>query len=117
MFVDEDKGDFIGKAALAKASKGRRSHGIKCMGGEPMINGAIEVDGKPAGVVTAGAMSPFLKHAIGIGLLDSDAHEPETKITVGCRDGSMQAAELVEMPFYDKAGEIQRGKAVYIPER
>lgn len=117
VFVDEDKGDFIGKAALAKASKGRRSHGIKCMTGEPLISGTITVAGKPAGVVTAGAMSPFLGHGIGIGLLESDAHGPGTEITVGCRDGSMQPAELVELPFYDTAGEIQRGKAVHIPER
>ena len=115
MFVDEGKGDFIGKAALAKASQGRRSHGIKCEGGEPLISAKIEVDGKAVGVVTAGATSPFLGHGVGIALLDTDAHGPGTTISVGCRDRSMQPAELVELPFYDKAGEIQRGKREDIP--
>ena len=59
-FVDADKGDFIGKAALAAADPGRRSHGIKCPDGAPLINGEILVDGKSAGKVTAGAISPFL---------------------------------------------------------
>jgi len=117
MFVDENKGDFIGKAALQAAGRGRRSHGIKCEGGEPLISAKIEVDGEAAGIVTAGATSPYLGHGIGIGLLGSDAHGPGTAITVGCRDGSMQPAELVELPFYDKAGEIQRGKREDIPVR
>ena len=117
MFVDEGKGDFLGKAALQAAGRGRRSHGIKCEGGEPLISAKIEVDGKAVGVVTAGATSPFLGHGVGIGLLDTDAHGPGRTITVGCRDGSMQPAELVELPFYDKAGEIQRGNREDIPVR
>jgi glycine cleavage system aminomethyltransferase T len=117
MFVDENKGDFIGKTALTKVSKSRRSHGIKCTNGEPLINGAITINGSRAGAVTAGATSPFLGHGIGIGLLNEHIHGPGTEITVLCRDGTTQSGELVELPFYDKAGEIQRGKAVNIPER
>lgn len=117
MFVDEDKGDFIGKGALTKAPRGRRSHGIKCTGGEPLIGAPIEVDGRTAGIVTAGATSPYLGHGVGIALMDTDAHGPGTAIKVGCRDGSMQPAELVDLPFYDKAGEIQRGKRKDIPAR
>ena len=116
-FVDEDKGDFIGKTALAKASRGRRSQGIACPKGEPLISGAIVVDGDVVGRVTAGATSPYLGHGIGIGLLDTDAHGPGTSIIVGCKDGTMQPAELVEMPFYDKLAEIPRGKREDIPER
>ena len=116
-FVDEDKGDFLGKAALAKAPRGRRSHGIKCPTGEPLINADIDVNGTHAGKVTAGATSPYLGHGIGIALLDTDAHGPGTAVMVGCRDGSLKPAELVELPFYDKQGEIPRGKRVDIPER
>ena len=116
-FVDDDKVDFVGKAALAAAPKGRRSHGLKCLTGEPLISARIAVAGEAVGVVTAGATSPFLKHGIGIGLLDTDAHGPGTKLTVGCRDGSDQPAELVELPMYDKAAEIPRGKRIDIPPR
>ena len=116
-FIDADKADFIGKAALVEASKEPRLHGIKCDGGEPLISAAVEVDGVRAGVVTAGAMSPYLGHGIGYARMDSAEHGPGTEVMVGCRDGSMQAAELVAFPFYDKDAEIPRGKLVDIPER
>ena len=116
-FVDEDKGDFIGKAALENASKGIRLFGVKCMQGEPLISAAVEHDGKRAGTITAGATSPYLKHGIGYALMNKEGFDAGTKVTVGCKDGSMQEAELVELPFYDKLAEIPRGKLVDIPER
>ncbi len=116
-FVDDHKGYFIGKSALANGPKGQRLHGIKCKGGEPLINAAVEISGKPAGKVTAGATSPYLGHGIGIALMDGADQGVGTKVSVGCCDGSKQDAELVEMPFYDKAAEIPRGKLVDIPER
>lgn len=116
-FVDEDKSDFIGKAALETASKEPRLHGIKCAGGEPLINAAIEIDGTRVGTITAGAISPYLGCGIGIALMDSAEHKPGTIIRIGCRDGSMREAELVELPFYDKLAEIPRGKLVDIPQR
>lgn len=116
-FVDEDKTEFIGKAALANASKEPRLHGIKCPSGEPLISSQIEVNGKKSGIVTAGASSPYLGFGIGYALMDSAEHQPGTTITVGCKDGTQQPAELVEMPFYDRLAEIPRGKLVDIPER
>lgn len=116
-FVDADKDDFIGKTALTTASRELRQHGIKCVGGEPLINAAITVDGDRAGTVTAGAVSPFLEYGIGIALMDSPEHGPGSSVMAGCRDGSMQPAELVELPFYDKDAEIPRGKMVDIPDR
>lgn len=116
-FVDEDKADFIGKAALANASKEPRLHGTKCADGEPLISAPIEINGGRVGIVTAGAMSPYLGHGIGIALMESAEHQPGTAIRVGCLDGSMRDAELVELPFYDKQAEIPRGRLVDIPER
>ena len=116
-FVDEDKAEFIGKAALAKTSREPRLHGVKCETGEPLISGAVVVDGKTVGKVTAGATSPYLRHGIGIVLLDRAGLLPGAKISVGCKDGSLQQAELVELPFYDKQAEIPRGKLVDIPKR
>ncbi len=116
-FVDKDKGEFIGKAALARASKEPRLHGIKCVDGEPLINAAIEIDGARTGTVTAGAVSPHLGHGIGIALMDSAEYKPGTPVHAGCRDGSMKQAELVALPFYDKRAEIPRGERIDIPER
>ncbi len=116
-FVDQDKGDFIGKTALASASRRPRLHGIKCMTGEPLISGAVCRDGMVIGKVTAGATSPFLGHGIGYALLDDSAHGAGTHVEVVCKDRSMHQAELVELPFYDKRAEIPRGKRVDIPTR
>jgi len=111
-FVDEHKADFIGKKALENASRDPRHFGIKCKTGEPLIAASIEVNGKRGGVVTAGATSPYLGHGIGFALMDTTQYGPGSEVMVGCMDGSMRAAELLELPFYDKLAEIPRGKQV-----
>ena len=116
-FVDHDKGDFIGKSALKSASREPRLHGISCQNGEPLISGAVELAGERIGTVTAGATSPYLGHGIGYALLDGCEHGVGQQVSVSCRDGSMQEAELVELPFYDKLAEIPRGRLVDIPTR
>jgi aminomethyltransferase len=115
-FIDEHKDDFIGREALAKVGRLPRLFGVKCDGGEPLIGAAVKGEGNTIGVVTAGAMSPYLKHGIGIVRLDQAGREAGSVVSVGCKDGSQQSAELVEMPFYDKLAEIPRGKLVDIPE-
>ena len=116
-FIDEDKEDFIGKDALKTAAKECRFWGLKCEGGEPVISGAIEQDGENVGIVTAGAISPYLGHGIGYGRFKTPAQKPGMTVQVACRDGSMQTAEIVELPYYDKDAEIPRGKLVDIPTR
>ncbi len=116
-FIDEDKGDFIGKQALASANRESRFHGLKCPTGEPLISGRIEQDGRTVGIVTAGAYSPYLKHGVGYGRFDTSEQKPGMTVMVGCRDGELHKAEIVELPFYDKEAAIPRGKLVDIPER
>eukprot|EP00494_Astrolonche_serrata_P025649 UN25910 len=76
-FVDGDKADFIGKSALEKASKQSRLIGVKC-DAEPHIGSAVKIDGEIVGEVTAGAFSPYLKHGIGIVLMEQ-SQQPGTK--------------------------------------
>lgn len=111
-FVDMDKDDFIGKAALENADKNTRLSGLLC-DAEPHIGAEVSIDGCKVGQVTAGAMSPYLKRGIGIALLDSGVGTTEgTAVKVGCVDGKQYPAELAELPLYDKACEIPRGKLV-----
>ena len=116
-FVDEDKGDFIGKAALNSAAQTLRFFGIKCETGEPLISGLVTDSEKQIGVVTAGAISPYLGHGIGYALLDVATHSVGAKVKIGCRDGKQHDAVLIEVPFYDKMAEIPRGKVIDIPKR
>ena len=116
-FVDMDKPDFIGKAALETAPRETRSIGVTCPTAEPHIGGGVFVDGHPAGHVTAGAMSPYLRSGIGIVLMDKSGHGAGTAVEVVCTDGQRHAGTLTDMPFYDAQCEIPRGKLVDIPER
>ena len=115
-FIDEDKADFIGKQALQAAPRGLRLRGIKCKR-EPHIGGAVHIGDKSAGKVTAGAISPYLQHGIGIALMDEPDPGEGSAVLIQCTDGEMHAGELVDMPFYDRDAEIPRGKRVDIPSR
>ncbi|MBT4444026.1 MAG: aminomethyl transferase family protein, partial [Oceanospirillaceae bacterium] len=116
MFVDQEKGDFIGQAALKNAPKEARLIGVLCAA-EPHIGAAIMVDGQTVGKVTAGAMSPYLKQGIGIALMLESGYLPNTWVSVGCIDGKLHKGQLAELPLYDKAGAIQRGKLIEVPAR
>ncbi len=116
IFVDEDKGDFIGKVALQNASKEPRLTGITCEA-EPHIGAELQINGEVVGKVTAGAISPYLQHGVGIALMDSAGHTAGTEVMIGCIDGELHPGQLADLPLYDKAGEIQRGKKVDIPIR
>ncbi|MEM6577044.1 MAG: aminomethyltransferase family protein, partial [Pseudomonadota bacterium] len=116
-FVDMDKADFVGKAALSQADRAPRITGIACPEAEPVIGGMILQDGVPVGRVTAGAFSPYLRQGIGIALFEGEAPDPGTALQVGCVDGGVYPGQTHTMPFYDAACEIPRGKRVDIPQR
>lgn len=115
-FVD-DTAEFIGKQALTDAPRALRVTGIACDDGEPFIGGDVAQGGKRIGVVTAGVHSPYLGHGIGIARLDGEVPAAGTTIEIACLDGAMRTGQTVELPFYDKAAEIPRGKLVDVPER
>jgi len=116
-FVDMDKDDFIGKAALKNASRAVRLTGLLCPNGEPHIGGDIVIDGEPVGKISAGAISPYLQTGIGIGMMDKGGYPEGTKVSLRCIDGDLHEGELASLPLYDKACEIPRGKLVDVPNR
>lgn len=116
-FVDKDKADFIGKSALQGKTDKPRLWGIRCPQGEPLIAAPVDVSGGRQGIVTAGATSPYLGFGIGYALMDDTSTGHGDAVRVGCRDGSMQEAQLIQLPYYDKEAEIPRGKRVDIPQR
>lgn len=116
-FVDMGKADFIGKSALETASREVRLTGLLCATGEPHIGGEMIVDDKTVGKISAGAISPYLQSGIGIGLMDQAGYAAGDKISVRCIDGELHDAGLAELPLYDKACEIPRGKLVDIPQK
>ncbi|MBX2823536.1 MAG: aminomethyltransferase family protein [Gammaproteobacteria bacterium] len=116
LFVDTDKADFIGKNALQHSPTESRLTGLLCEA-EPHIGAEVKINGRLAGRVTAGAISPYLQQGIGIALMDKSGIQPGTLAEIGCVDGNLHPGKLASLPLYDEKGEIQRGKKIAIPER
>jgi aminomethyltransferase len=103
------KSDFIGADALReqKTNGVRRrivgfemlDRGIARHGYDVFIAGAT---GEPAGVVTSGTQTPFLKKAIGMTYLPVEHTEPGTELDIDIR-GRRTRARVVAMPFYKRS--------------
>jgi glycine cleavage system aminomethyltransferase T len=113
--VDLEKADFIGMAALAQADKSRRTWGLKCAGGVARHGDTLFLNGESAGRVCSSAWSPYLQRGVAIVRLKDPKLGPGTELRVECVDGLTRDGEVCELPMYDRAGEIPRGKRTDIP--
>jgi len=59
------------------------------------------VGGQPAGKVTSGTQTPYLKKAIGMAYLPVAAKQPGTEFEVDIR-GRRSRAKVVPLPFYKR---------------
>ena len=108
-FVDLNKDNFIGKAALEVAPKDKLILGVLCDKSEPMVLGEVLANGKNIGLITAAAWSPYLNSGIGYVRLINTKHKSGEEIEIYGIDGIKHNAKLVELPFYDKEKKIPRG--------
>lgn len=101
--VKLDKGDFVGKAALAAQKRDgvkRRLTGIKLLErGVPRHGTPVLIDGRQAGVLCSATFSPSLQAGVGVGYLDRPDLAPGTKAAVSLH-GREVPAEVVKVPFY-----------------
>ena len=102
--VKLDKGDFVSRGALrAAAERGvdRRLVGFELLEqGVPRQDYPIVVDGRPAGRVTSGNVSPTLGKPIGMGYVPVDRAEPGQEMAVQVRGRDLRA-RVVALPFYE----------------
>lgn len=115
-YVDLDKDDFIAKDALSRTDTRRRVWGMRIDDGVPRLGRVMYRDGDVAGCVTASAWSPFQKCGVAIVRLDDRDLGPGAEFDVDCIDGSQHRGEVCDLPMYDEAREIPRGKVVSIPQ-
>jgi aminomethyltransferase len=97
-----DKGDFIGRAAIAKVKeKGikRKLIGFVVEGRMiPRQGYAVEKAGEEIGQVTSGAFSPILEKNIGLAYVAKDFAKIDEEIEIEAR-GKAVAAKIVKTPF------------------
>jgi aminomethyltransferase len=104
--VKLDKGEFIGRAALAR----QKQQGVtrKLIGFEMTGRGIgrddyeVSLDSVPAGWVTSGGPSPTLKKNIGMCYLPADRSKAGQPIQILIRNQPVDAV-TVAMPFYKRA--------------
>ena len=104
--VKMDKGDFVGRSALAKTAESgvrRKLVGFE-MRGRGIGRDAYEVSlqGQPAGWVTSGSPSPTLNKNIGLCMLPLEHATIGTRIEVVVRNQPVEA-EIVPTPFYKRS--------------
>jgi aminomethyltransferase len=99
------KDDFVGAAALRE----QKVNGVKrkIVGFEMLDRGIARhgysacLNGTPAGVVTSGTQTPYLKKAIGMAYLPVEHAAPDTEFDVDIR-GRATRARVVPTPFYKR---------------
>ena len=116
-FVDFDKNDFIGQAALERADRACCTWGLRTEGGIAQLGRAVSRDGAPVGRVSSTAWSPFQQCGVAIARMDDPADGPGTQLDVESYDGNMLRGELCTLPMYDPDRLIPRGRLVDIPDR
>jgi len=101
--VKLEKGDFMGRSALAKVREEgpRRSLiGLKTEPGSiPRHGAAVKGDGGRTGVVTSGTHSFFLGHPIALAMVEVPSFRVGDKVAVEVR-GREAPAEVAKLPFY-----------------
>jgi aminomethyltransferase len=101
--VKLDKGDFIGRGALAKVHQEgprRTLIGIKTKPGDiPRHGAAVRGEGGRKGIVTSGTHSFFLGHPIALAMMEVPSFRVGDKVAVEVR-GREADADVVKLPFY-----------------
>ena len=101
--VKLEKGDFVGRKALARVHEEgprRTLIGLKTEPGSiPRHGAAVSRDGHRAGVVTSGTHSFFLGHPIALAMVEVPSFRVGDKVAVEVR-GREAPAEVVKLPFY-----------------
>ncbi len=105
-----DKGDFVGRDALAAQKEEgvrRKLVGLRVEGrGFPRPGYAIVSEGQEVGSVTSGTVSPTLGVGVALGYVPTDLAKSGTQLQIDARGRHVDA--VVERPPFYKHGSIRR---------
>lgn len=108
-FVDLDKSNFVGRAALEAADKSCRFYGLTCKDAVPLAELDVKDGDAVVGRTTIGTWSPALETGIGYVRFRSGGNWPGKKLKLCTRDHAEHDCEVVPLPFYDTDKKIPRG--------
>jgi aminomethyltransferase len=114
-FVDLDKGDFVGRAALQSADRRTLLFGLKCAARLPDMSDQVLDGSRTVGRITAGAWSPYLGTGIGYVRFNEAGDWARRTLSLKNEEGVACSCEIVELPFYDKDKRIPRGLDKSVP--
>ena len=106
--VKLDKGDFIGRGALARIKESgptRKLIGFE-IGDKPVTvagKSAIQIGEKQVGYVTVVGFSPTLQKSIGLGYVAASEAHDGNELTLTA-DSATLKAQIVSIPFFDPKG-------------
>jgi aminomethyltransferase len=101
--VKVDKGEFVGREALANVARTTERVGLELDGKRAAREGSavLAADGAPAGTVTSGSYAPWLDKSIAMGYVAAQVAAPGTGLLVDIR-GTRTPAKVVPLPFYKR---------------
>jgi aminomethyltransferase len=102
--VKLDKGEFIGRRALAQSDAKKPVRvGLEVEGKRAAREGSaiLTADDSPAGSVTSGSFCPWLDKSLAMGYVAPAHAAPGTKLKIDVR-GSTLDATVVALPFYKR---------------
>ena len=108
-FIDLNKPDYVGRAALQQAKRGTLLHGLTCKTALPFAKLEVLVGTDVVGRMTAGAWSPYLDCGVGFVRFHSHGDWLGRRLTLRGRDGRDHDCQVVALPFYDPEKKIPRG--------
>jgi glycine cleavage system aminomethyltransferase T len=114
-FIELDKADFIGRAALLEADRRTLLHGVICPSAAPDDHAEVLQGGISVGQVTAAAWSPLLDAGIGYLRFNAPGDWVGETLQLTTRRGDRVSGEIVALPFYDSEKHIPRGVDRTIP--
>ena len=115
-FIDLDKHDFVGRAALLEADRRTLLYGVKCEAATAPMDCEVLDGDQLVGRVTSGVWSPFLDCGIGYVRFNEPGGWVGRTLSVKMHEGEIHPCEIIELPFYDKEKRIARGLEKSIPE-
>ena len=108
-FIDMERGDFVGRAALLRSDRRPVLHGLKCADALPSVASTVLDGDTPVGRVTMGVHSPTLECGIGYVRFNEPGDWKGRSLRIRLPAGDVHACEIVGLPFVDPEKRLVRG--------